>query len=92
LVFATQLTLMLKSINPLFMADDKQNEKPWSALGFAWELGYSIVIPLVVFALAGRLLDKKLGTSPWLLLVGLLVAIISSTYIVYKKTVKIMKQ
>jgi ATP synthase protein I len=82
---------MLKSINNLFMADDKQNEKSWSALGFAWELGYSIAVPLVVFALAGRLLDKYLGTSPWLLLVGLLVAIVSSSYIVYKKTIKIMK-
>jgi F0F1-type ATP synthase assembly protein I len=73
------------------MADNKDNQRPWSALGFAWELGYSIVIPLVVFALAGRLLDKKLGTSPWLLLVGLLLAIVSSSYIVYKKTIKIMK-
>lgn len=83
---------MLKNIDSLFMADDKQNEKPWSALGFAWELGYSIAVPLVVFALVGRLLDKYLGTSPWLLLVGLLLAIVSSSYIVYKKTIKIMKQ
>ena len=74
------------------MAENNQNEKPWSALGFAWELGYSIAVPLVVFALAGRLLDKKLGTSPWLLLFGLLLAITSSSYIVYKKTIKVMKQ
>jgi len=69
-----------------------QNEKPWSALGFAWELGYSIAVPLVIFALAGRLLDKKLGTSPWLLLFGLLLAITSSSYIVYKKTIDVMKK
>jgi ATP synthase protein I len=74
------------------MAENNKNDKPWSALGFAWELGYSIAVPLVVFALAGRLLDKKLGTSPWLLLFGLLLAITSSSYIVYKKTIEVMKK
>jgi len=73
------------------MADNKQNEKPWSALGFAWELGYSIVIPIVVFALIGRLLDKKLDTSPWLLLLGILISIIVTTILVYQKTIKVMK-
>jgi ATP synthase protein I len=74
-----------------FMEQKSDKQDSWSALGFAWELGYSIAVPLVVFALAGRLLDKYLNTSPWLLLVGLLLAIVSSSYIVYKKTVKIMK-
>ncbi|MFA4818065.1 MAG: AtpZ/AtpI family protein [Parcubacteria group bacterium] len=67
------------------------NEKPWSALGFAWQLGYSIVIPIVVFALIGRLLDKKLDTSPWLLLLGILISIIMTTVLVYQKTIKVMK-
>ena len=71
---------------------DKDNEKPWSALGFAWELGYSIVIPIVVFALIGRLLDKKLDTSPWLLLLGILISIIVTTVLVYQKTIKIINK
>ena len=75
----------------MFMADDKQNEKYWSALGFAGELGYSIVIPIVIFALVGRLLDKKLDTSPWMLLLGILISIIVTTVLVYKKTIKVMK-
>jgi F0F1-type ATP synthase assembly protein I len=74
------------------MAQNNDNNKEWSALGFAWELGYSIAVPLVFFALAGRLLDKKLGTSPWLLLFGLILAIASSSYIVYKKTIEVMKK
>ena len=74
-----------------FMVNKDQNEKPWSALGFAWQLGYSIVIPIVVFALIGRLLDKKLDTSPWLLLLGILISIIVTTVLVYQKTIKIMK-
>jgi ATP synthase protein I len=73
------------------MANKNQNEKPWSALGFAWQLGYSIVIPIVAFALAGRMLDKKLDTSPWFLLGGILISIIVSSYVVYKKTIEVMK-
>ena len=73
------------------MANKLDNQKPWSALGFAWELGYSIVIPIVIFALAGRLLDKKLDTAPWLLILGILISIIVTTVLVYQKTIKVMK-
>ena len=71
----------------------KNNNKQdsWSALSFAWELGYSIAIPLVVFTMGGRLLDKKLGTSPWLLLIGLFISIIVTFYIVYQKLMTIIK-
>jgi len=64
------------------------SDRPWSALGFAWELGYSIVIPLVLFALGGRYLDKQLGTSPWLLLGGLAISIVLTSIIVYHKVIK----
>jgi F0F1-type ATP synthase assembly protein I len=69
-----------------------KNDESWSALGFAWELGYSISIPLVVFTLGGRLLDKKIGTTPWLLLAGLFISIIVTFYIVYAKLIKIIKE
>jgi len=73
---------------------DKKSEKDnsFSALSLAWELGYSIAVPLVAFALGGRFLDKKLGTSPFLLLVGILISILVSSYIVYKKTTDIMNK
>jgi F0F1-type ATP synthase assembly protein I len=73
---------------------DKKNDKnsSFSAFSLAWELGYSIAVPLVGFALAGRFLDKKLGTSPFLLLTGILISIIVSSYIVYKKTTDIMNR
>lgn len=73
------------------MAQTEDKNSSWSALGFAWELGYSIVIPIVVFALVGRLLDKKLDTSPWLLLLGILISIVVTTVLVYQKTIKVMK-
>lgn len=70
----------------------KKSEKQFSALGLAWELGYTIAVPLVIFALGGRFLDKKLGTSPWLLLAGILLSIAISSYIVYKKTLDIIEK
>jgi len=66
-------------------------DKQFSALGLAWELGYTIAVPLVALALGGRFLDKKLGTAPWLLLLGILVSIAVSSWLVYKKTLDIMK-
>jgi F0F1-type ATP synthase assembly protein I len=73
------------------MKEDKKQDS-WSALGFAWELGYSIAIPLVVFTLGGRLLDKKLGTSPWLLLIGLGISIFVTFFIVYKKLMTVINE
>lgn len=63
----------------------------FSMMALAWELGYMIAIPLVALTLGGRFLDKKLGTSPMLLLVGVVLAIILSSYMVYKKMIDIIK-
>lgn len=67
-----------------------KKQDSWSAIGFAWELGYSISIPLAVFTLGGRILDKKLETSPWLLLAGLFISIIVTFCIVYQKLMAII--
>lgn len=73
---------------------DKEIKKnnDFSAISLAWELGYSITIPLVLLALGGRFLDKKLDTAPFLLIAGILISILASSYIVYKKTTNIMNQ
>lgn len=68
-----------------------KSDKSFSALDLAWELGYTIAVPIVVLALAGRWLDKKLGTAPWLLLLGILLSVAVSSWAVYKKTLDIMK-
>jgi len=62
----------------------------WGALGLAWEMGYTIAVPLVAFALGGRWLDHKFGTSPWILLTGVFVSIPISTIVIYWKMVKII--
>ncbi len=72
--------------------EDKKNEKPWSAVSLAWELGYSIAVPLVGLALIGRFLDKKFESSPWFLLIGILISITISSYLIYRKTVDILNK
>lgn len=63
----------------------------WSALSLAWELGYTIAVPIVAFALGGRWLDRKFETSPWLLLAGIFLSLIVSSWLVYFKMAKIIK-
>lgn len=58
---------------------EPQRSPFWQAVGFAWQLGYTIAIPLVLLTLGGRLLDKRLGTHPWFLIGGVLFSIIIST-------------
>ena len=68
----------------------KQEGGTWQALSLAWEMGYTIAVPLVVFALGGRWLDHKLGTSPWVLLTGVIISIPISTMVIYLKIAKII--
>jgi len=61
-----------------------------SVLSLAFELGYLITLPIVILALLGRMLDKKMDSSPWFLLVGIIISIVVTTYLVYRKTVSII--
>jgi F0F1-type ATP synthase assembly protein I len=69
---------------------EKEEAKKVGLLSLATELGFSIAIPIVVLALAGRLADKYLGTSPLLLLIGVLLSVFISSFMVYKKVIKII--
>lgn len=64
----------------------------WVALGFAWRLGYSIAVPLVILLLAGRWLDKKFGTSPWLLIAGLVLSFILTNILMFREAMRVMQQ
>ncbi|MEK7637547.1 MAG: AtpZ/AtpI family protein [Patescibacteria group bacterium] len=63
----------------------------WQALSLAWELGYTIALPLVLFALAGRWADKALGTKPWLFLTGVVIAIVSTSFLLVRKFSRLMR-
>ena len=73
--------------------NNKNSEKILSkqlAFSFAWELGYSIIIPLLFFAIAGRFLDKRFNCSPFLFLLAVVLSIFVSTFIIYKKVTRII--
>ena len=49
------------------MADQDENRKS----GFAYAAGITLFASVVTFCGAGYLLDRWLGTQPWLLIVGI---------------------
>ena len=76
----------------LVQEGEKQTKIPnFSAWQLAWELGYTIAIPIVLFALLGRLADKYFDTSPWLLLAGVILSVVMSSFLVYRKVRGILK-
>ena len=61
------------------MAEEQQRSSFWSAVALAWQLGYTITVPIVLFALGGRFLDRRFDTTPWFLLAGILISIVISS-------------
>lgn len=76
------------------MEEEKKQKKSsvFSALSLAFNLGYLIVIPLVLLAVGGRLLDKRLNSSPFLFLTGIILSILISSFLVYKKTKEVIDE
>ncbi|MBI2634775.1 AtpZ/AtpI family protein [Candidatus Peregrinibacteria bacterium] len=71
--------------------ENKQDEKVWSAYELALSLGYMIIIPILIFGIGGVMLDKWLDSFPIFVVVGALLAVVSSLFIVYRKTKDILK-
>ncbi len=75
-------------MNPVENKLQEKNEEKsplQAALSVMLDIGYIIAIPLVAFALIGRMLDHRWGTSPLFLLLGLLCAAVASTVYLRKK-------
>lgn len=70
------------------VSDRKTLSTKADLISFAYEVGMAIAIPLVIFALGGRFLDKAYGTTPLYLIFGLLLSLVSTSYIIYKKVKK----
>lgn len=51
---------------------------PWGAAGMAGEIGYILAIPAVLLGFGGAYLDKYMGTSPFCIIIGFVVAAVSS--------------
>lgn len=67
-----------------------EKERQLSALQMATQLGFTIAVPLVVLALAGRFADQYFGTHPWLLLAGIVLSMVTSSILVTWKAFKLM--
>jgi len=66
--------------------EHQKEEKMWSAYSLAMNLGFMIVIPIVIFGAGGVVLDKKLDCFPIFTLIGFVLAMVSSLLTVYIKT------
>jgi F0F1-type ATP synthase assembly protein I len=55
-------------------------------IGYNLVLKFGVMITLPIFCslFAGIFLDKKLGTTPWLMLLLMLIGIAFSTYAIYR--------
>ena len=79
-----------------FVEEEKKDEKAPKKTGapttraeltaFAFDVGMGIAVPLVVFALGGRFIDRAYGTTPLFLIIGLLLSLVSTGIIIWKKT------
>ncbi len=65
--------------------DMSPDESTLLGFGFAWELGYMIALPAVLFGVGGAALDKYMHTSPLFVLVGLITAFITSAISVTRR-------
>ncbi len=61
----------------------KEQFKTLYALSFAWQLGFLIAAPLAIMIFLGLWVDRIFQSSPWFLLGGLVLAIITTIYEVY---------
>ncbi len=60
--------------------DKKKTLEKWELVGFAWELGYIIALPILILALSGKWVDKHFHHEfPWVTLIGIGLAIFTTT-------------
>lgn len=59
-----------------------------AGLGAHLGLGLQFVASVVVFLYLGQWLDRRLGTAPWLLLVGVFVGAGGSFYSIYRRLMR----
>ncbi len=71
---------------------EREKSAFWQAVGFAFKFGYTITIPLVALALAGRFLDKKFYYTPIVSLTGIVLSLIISSIMLLMKVKKVMEE
>jgi len=59
-------------------------QQHWKGLGAYGTVGLEIALSVIVGLLAGQWLDKKLGTAPWLMIIGLAYGIAAGARALYR--------
>jgi ATP synthase protein I len=62
----------------------KQPPSVWGSLALVGQLGFTIAIPIALFAILGSFLDGKVQSGHVFLLLGLLLGLISGIYGAYR--------
>lgn len=77
---------------------DNNNQKPnspsfnkWQLVSLAFELGFIIALPLIALGLLGKWLDAKSDSYPLFTMIGVVVAIISTTTWLTKRFKELIK-
>ncbi|OGE83238.1 MAG: hypothetical protein A3B10_01105 [Candidatus Doudnabacteria bacterium RIFCSPLOWO2_01_FULL_44_21] len=76
--------------------DPNKTEEPKldrsAIISLSFELGYIIALPLVILGLVGKWLDGKMGNEfPYLTIVGILLAITTTTFWLIKRLKRYIK-
>lgn len=64
----------------------------WHALRLAWNLGYLIALPAVLFGFVGAYADRTFGTSPWCIIGGFVLALLLSGFAVWRKVQEVTRE
>ena len=73
-------------MKPISSGEKKKGDLSKSALvSIAFELGFIIALPVVGLGFLGKWLDAKTGTYPVLTLIGILGAIVATSFWMYRK-------
>ncbi len=65
--------------------NQKAPETKAELIAFASDVGIAIAVPLALFAFGGRWIDRQYGTTPLFLIIGLLLSLVSTGIIIWKK-------
>jgi len=84
---AIALCRWMKSADPADpKGEDAGKENQWLAF---LNLGWLIMLNMLVFAGGGLWLDRRLHTAPWLMLTGVLMGFTGSGYTIYRAVKKL---
>lgn len=61
-------------------------------LSFAWQFGFLVVLPIGGFLFLGIILDKKLNSHPFFLILGIIVGIAITSYETYNNLKILLKK